>query len=89
MSFLRMTGRRLSRGRYGATAAVALSLAMAGCQSVNDRLLSVTDPDIINPSNVNSVRLPSGSMMAATLPAASYSRCVTSACKAGPPTKPV
>ncbi len=51
MSFSSLTGRHPSRGRIGAVVAVALSLT--ACQATNDRLLSVTDPDIILPSGVN------------------------------------
>ncbi len=52
MSSLRLTGRHPSRLPIAAAFAIALSLS--GCQGVNDRLLGVTDPDIIIPSNVNS-----------------------------------
>ena len=52
MSFLHLTGRPSSRTRFGAFVAVALTLT--ACQAANDRLLSVTDPDIILPSQVNS-----------------------------------
>ncbi len=45
-------GRSCSPRRLGATLLVVLTLASAACDSASDRLLSVTDPDIINPSDV-------------------------------------
>jgi hypothetical protein len=45
-------GRSCSPRRLGATLVFALTLASAACDSASDRLLSVTDPDIINPSDV-------------------------------------
>ena len=53
MSIMHMIGRRSSQVRLGT--AIATVLTLAGCQSANDRLLSVTDPDIIVPANVNSL----------------------------------
>jgi hypothetical protein len=50
MSNPRLTGRHSSRARIGAV--VAATLVLAACQSANDRLLGVTDPDIINPGDV-------------------------------------
>ncbi|MES3032524.1 MAG: hypothetical protein V4813_00855 [Gemmatimonadota bacterium] len=52
MSLHRITGRHPAR-RHAALALVTL-LSLGGCQAANDRLLGVTDPDIIVPSNVNS-----------------------------------
>lgn len=45
-------GRSCAPRRLGATLLVALTLASTACDSASDRLLSVTDPDIINPSDV-------------------------------------
>lgn len=50
MSLFCFTGRRSTHARRGAVTAVLLSLV--ACQSANDRLLSVTDPDIIPPSDL-------------------------------------
>lgn len=49
MTSHRILGRQ-SRARV-ATAAV-LALSFVGCQTANDRLLGVTDPDIINPTDI-------------------------------------
>jgi starch-binding outer membrane protein, SusD/RagB family len=49
MTSNRFLGRR-SRSLAAAAAAIALSLS--ACQSANDRLLGVTDPDIINPNDI-------------------------------------
>ncbi len=46
------TGRLLSPKRIGAAVVFSLTLSSVACQSANDRLLQVTDPDIINPSDV-------------------------------------
>ena len=46
------TGRPFSIRRVGAAFALSLSLSTVACQTANDRLLQVTDPDIINPSDV-------------------------------------
>lgn len=46
------TGRPSSPRRLGATLALAMLLGAAACDSANERLLAVTDPDIINPENV-------------------------------------
>lgn len=54
MTTLRHPGRRALGRRLGAGAALALALALPGCQAANDRLLGVVDPDIISPSDVNS-----------------------------------
>ena len=48
-----MTPGHRSSLRQAATVA-ALALALSACQAANDRFLMVTDPDIINPSDVNS-----------------------------------
>ncbi len=44
-------GQRLSR-RVGTTLAFAFAMSVVACQSANDRLLQVVDPDIINPGDV-------------------------------------
>ncbi len=46
------TGRLFSTRRIGGTLALSLTLSAVACQGANDRLLQVTDPDIINPSDV-------------------------------------
>ncbi len=38
--------------RLGTTIALALTMSAVACQSANDKLLQVVDPDIINPSDV-------------------------------------
>lgn len=53
MSHSRMMGRRSTHARLSA-AAVAIAFTLTACQSANDRLLSVTDPDIVIPSSINS-----------------------------------
>ena len=40
------------RSRALGVAAAALALSLTACQTANDRLLGVTDPDIINPSDI-------------------------------------
>jgi hypothetical protein len=40
------------RSRALGAAAAALALSLSACQTANDRLLGVTDPDIINPSDI-------------------------------------
>ena len=52
MTIKHSTGRLHSPKRLGAAVALTLSLSAVACQSANDRLLQVTDPDIINPSDV-------------------------------------
>lgn len=49
------TGRSCSPRRIGATLALTTALLSAACASASDKLLAVTDPDIINPSDVVSV----------------------------------
>ena len=49
MTTPRILGRR---SRPLAAAAAALALSLTACQTANDRLLGVTDPDIINPSDI-------------------------------------
>ena len=46
------SGRTFSHTRFGLAVVAALTLTNVGCQAANDRLLRVTDPDIINPSDV-------------------------------------
>lgn len=46
------TGRTFLPRRLGAVLALGAVFAAGACQSANDRLLQVTDPDIINPSDV-------------------------------------
>jgi hypothetical protein len=55
MTIKHNTGRLRTPQRIGAAVAVSLTLVAVACQSANDRLLQVTDPDIINPSDVLSV----------------------------------
>ena len=50
MSRMHMIGRRSTQVRFSTALAVALSLT--ACQSANDRLLAVTDPDVIPPGDV-------------------------------------
>lgn len=52
MTMNKTTGRPYSPRRLGATLALSITLLSVGCQGANDRLLAVTDPDIINPSAV-------------------------------------
>ena len=52
MSLLRLSGRHPAR-RHAWAVVVAL-LSLSGCQAANDRLLGVTDPDIVIPSNLKS-----------------------------------
>jgi hypothetical protein len=40
------------RSRALSAAAAALALSLSACQTANDRLLGVTDPDIINPNDI-------------------------------------
>lgn len=49
MTIHRFLGRR---SRALSAAAAALALSLSACQSANDRLLGVTDPDIINPNDI-------------------------------------
>ncbi len=49
MTTYRYLGRR---SRSLGVAAAALALSLSACQTANDRLLGVTDPDIINPSDI-------------------------------------
>lgn len=49
MTTYRFLGRR---SRSLGVAAAALAFSLSACQSANDRLLGVTDPDIINPSDI-------------------------------------
>lgn len=49
MTTSRFPGRR---SRALSVAAAALALSLSACQSANDRLLGVTDPDIINPNDI-------------------------------------
>ena len=49
MTTYRFLGRRSRELR---AAAAALALALSACQTANDRLLGVTDPDIINPNDI-------------------------------------
>ncbi len=54
MTLKNTTGRPSMTKRIGTTLALSLTLAGAACQAANDKLLQVTDPDIINPSDVTS-----------------------------------
>jgi hypothetical protein len=49
MTTYRFLGRR---SRALSAAAAALALSLTACQTANDRLLGVTDPDIINPNDI-------------------------------------
>ena len=49
MTTHRFLGRR---SRALSAAAAALALSLTACQTANDRLLGVTDPDIINPNDI-------------------------------------
>lgn len=49
MTTYRFLGRR---SRALSAAAAALALSLSACQTANDRLLGVTDPDIISPSDI-------------------------------------
>jgi hypothetical protein len=49
MTTYRFLGRR---SRALGAAAAALALSLTACQTANDRLLGVTDPDIINPNDI-------------------------------------
>lgn len=49
MTTSRFLGRR---SRALSAAAAALALSLSACQTANDRLLGVTDPDIINPNDI-------------------------------------
>lgn len=49
MTTYRYLGRR---SRVLGAAAAALALSLTACQTANDRLLGVTDPDIINPNDI-------------------------------------
>jgi len=49
MTTYRFLGRR---SRSLGVAAAALALSLSACQSANDRLLGVTDPDIISPNDI-------------------------------------
>lgn len=55
MTMNNTTGRSCSPRRIGATLVLAVTLASAACSTASDKLLAVTDPDIINPSDVVSV----------------------------------
>lgn len=52
MTIKKTTGRPFSPRRVGATIALSAMLLSVGCQSASERLLQVTDPDVINPSDV-------------------------------------
>lgn len=52
MTIKKSTGRPSSRKRIAASVALSLTISAAACQKANDRLLQVTDPDIINPTDV-------------------------------------
>lgn len=54
MSMNYSTGRSFSLRRLGTALVLATTLTSAACQSASDKLLAVTDPDIINPSDVTS-----------------------------------
>lgn len=54
MTIKHTTGRPFSSRHLAATVALTLTLLSAGCDAANERLLSVTDPDIINPGDVAS-----------------------------------
>lgn len=47
-----ITGRSSSLRRLGAALVLATTLVSAACSSASDKLLAVTDPDIINPNDV-------------------------------------
>ena len=65
------------RSRYGAAVAVALSLA--ACQSVNDRVLSVTDPDVIPPSDLTTASAASAASVSLAYGAINTFRATTGA----------
>ncbi len=44
--------RRINTRRFGTMVALAGALSLVACQAANDRLLRVTDPDILNPGDV-------------------------------------
>ena len=46
------TGRSTMPRRLGTGITLALAISATACQEVNNQLLQVTDPDIINPSDV-------------------------------------
>lgn len=52
MTSMNSSGRFFTPWRIGTTLACSATLLAASCQSANDRLLGVTDPDIISPANV-------------------------------------
>jgi len=54
MTSRNFTGRPSTSKRIGTTLALSLALTGTACQAANDKLLQVTDPDIINPSDVTS-----------------------------------
>lgn len=73
MSFIRLTG----PSRLGVTVAAALSLA--ACQSVNDRVLNVTDPDVIPPSDLTTASAASSAAIALSYGAINTFRNTTGA----------
>ena len=52
MTIKHTTGRLRTPKRIGTAIALSLTMSAVACQSANDRLLQVTDPDIISPSDV-------------------------------------
>ena len=52
MTNINYSGRPFSPRRIGATLALSVTLLSAGCGTSSENLLAVTDPDIINPSDV-------------------------------------
>ena len=52
MTINKTTGRPFSPRCTGATLALSIALLSGACQGANDRLLAVTDPDIISPAQV-------------------------------------
>ncbi|MBL0890829.1 MAG: hypothetical protein IBJ19_09465 [Gemmatimonadaceae bacterium] len=50
MTSIRLQGRRLGKRVFGGCA--ALLVPLLACSDANDRLLGVTDPDIINPTDI-------------------------------------
>lgn len=69
--------RRSVRTRLGVAVAAALSLA--ACQSVNDRVLSVTDPDVIPPTDLTTASAASAAAISLTYGAIDSFRNITGA----------
>lgn len=69
--------RRSVRTRFGVAVVAALSLT--ACQSVNDRVLSVTDPDVIPPSDLSTASAASAASVSLTYGAIDTFRNITGA----------